>query len=285
MRNIFFFIKVYFNLIIFLLLQAISIYLIVHYNRYHSAVTTAYLSEVTGKVNTQYNKVEYYLQLKKTNDSLVKANEQLYNKLKADFDLPDTVSKIVIDTMKLDSLQPYRKYRYMNAKVIYNSVAMENNFIELGRGATGGIKKDMGVINTNNAVVGIVTDVSNNYAIVMSLLNKDSHTSVKLKKSGEYGTVVWDGQEPNVLTLKEIRKSAKVVKGDTVVTSGLGLIFPYGLLVGTVSEIVPDKSSNNLFIKIRSAANFYSLQYIYAIENLKKEEINKLLENAKKKAQ
>ena len=43
-------------------------------------------NEVTGKINKQYNNVEYYFQLKKTNDSLVKANENLYNKLKQDFE-------------------------------------------------------------------------------------------------------------------------------------------------------------------------------------------------------
>jgi len=243
------------------------------------------MNEVTGRVNSQYNKIEYYLQLRKTNDSLVKANEKLYNKLKIDFDLPDTVSKTVIDSIKVDSLVQFRKYNYLEAKVVYNSFAQPNNFIELGRGATGHIKKDMGVVDPNNSVVGIVTDVSNGYAVVMSLLNKDSRISAKLKRNGDVGTVTWDGKEPNRLDLIEIRKSAKVNKGDTVFTSGYTTAFPYGLMIGTVDEVIPDKSSNNYFIKLRSSANFYGLQYAYAIDNLEKEEINKLLDKVKKQNQ
>ena len=54
----------------------------------------------------------YYFQLKKTNDSLVKANEKLYNKLKADFELPDTSSNFIIDSIKVDSMEQFRKYQY-----------------------------------------------------------------------------------------------------------------------------------------------------------------------------
>ena len=91
-------------------------------------------NEVTGKIYKQYNNVEYYFQLKRTNDSLVKANERLYNKLKQDFEMPDTVNKIVIDTMKVDSLEKYRKYQYMQAKVTGNSVNLPNNYISPKQG-------------------------------------------------------------------------------------------------------------------------------------------------------
>lgn len=282
MRNIFLFIRRYFNFILFLLLQVFSIYLIIHYNRYHNAVATSYMSAITGSVNVQYNKIEYYLQLKKTNDSLVVANERLYNKLKIDFDLPDTVSKTVVDSIRIDSILQYRRFNYLRAKVVYNSVAMENNFIELGRGSAGDVKKDMGVVDANNNVVGVVTDVSDKYAVVMSLLNKDSHISAMLKKTKDVGTIVWDGSEPNRLDLADIRKSVKISKGDSVISSGYTAHFPYGLLIGTVEEVVPDKKTSNYIIKIRSSANFYSLQFAYVINNLQKEEINKLLDKVKK---
>ena len=47
--------------------------------------------------------------------------------------------------------------------------------------------------------------------------------------------------------------------------------------------MIPDKGTNNFIIKIKSAANFYNLQYVYAIDNLQKDEINRLLEKAKSK--
>lgn len=283
MRNIFIFIRRYFNFITLLLLQAFCIYLIVHYNTWHNAVAGGFMNEVTGKINTQYNKIDYYFQLKKTNEQLSKDNERLRNLLKADFERPDTSSKLVTDSIPYDTLGNHRKWQYYAAKVVSSSVSAQNNFIVLGRGSAQQIKKDNGVIDANNGVVGIVTDVSENFTVVMSLLHKDSKISVKLKNGGDAGQVIWDGKDPNRLSLIDIRKSAKVAKGDTVYTSGFTATFPYGLMVGTIDEIVPDKSTNNYVIKLKSAANFYNLQYVFAIENFQKDEINRLLKNANNK--
>jgi rod shape-determining protein MreC len=241
------------------------------------------MNELTGKINKEYNKIDYYFQLKKTNEQLARDNERLRNQLKANFDKPDTATKSVADSIPYDTLGNKRTWLYKTAKVVSNSVSGPNNFIVLGRGAAQDLKKDEGIIDPNNGVVGIVTDVSKNFAVVMSLLHKDSRISAKLKNGGDAGQVVWDGKDPNHLSMIDIRKSAKVAKGDTVVTSGFTTTFPYGLMIGTVEEIAPDKSTNNFIIKIKSAANFYNLQYVYSITNFQKDEINQLLKTANNK--
>ena len=284
MRNIFLFIRRYFNLLFFLLLQGFCIYLIVQYNTYHNAVFSNTANQLTGKVNEQYNKAEDFFYLKKTNDSLVKANERLYNKLKADFLLPDTTSKTVVDTIKIDSLTEYRKYAYLQAAVIENSVTTQSNYIVLARGKAQQLKEGMGVIGINNGVVGIVTAVSNDYAVVMSLLHKDSHINGKLYKGGETGTITWDGKTPNIISLTDIPKSAKVAKGDTVITSGISTTsLPKGMFIGYVTEVIAEKSSNNFLIKLKTATDFYNLQYVYAIDNLQQAAINQLLDSVKQK--
>ena len=247
------------------------------YNRYHSAVFMATANEVTGKIYKQYNNVEYYFQLKKTNDSLLKANEKLYNKLKQDFELPDNISSTIIDSIKVDSVEKYRKLLYMQAKVVSNSVSLPNNYLQLSRGTLQGVSKDLGVIDANNNVVGTVIDVSNNYSVVMSLLHMQSSISAKLKKTGEEGSVVWDGKQPNIVFLKGISKGVKITRGDSVVTSGFTDRFPYGLLMGTVNEILLDRKTNDYILKIKTAANFYNIQFVYVINNLLKEEPLKLL--------
>lgn len=239
-------------------------------------------NEITGKIYKQYNNVEYYFQLKKTNDSLVKANEMLYNKLKQDFQMPDTINKIAIDTIQIDSTENYRKYLYMQAKVIGNSISLPNNYMQLNRGALQGVEKDLGVIDVNNAVVGTVIDISNNYAVVMSLLHRQSSISAKLKKTGEVGNIVWDGKKPNIVLLKDIGKNTKVNKGDSVITSGFSDKFPYGLLIGTIDDIAEDKSSNVYTLKVKTAANFYNLEFVYIINNLQKKEPAELLKRVKK---
>lgn len=285
MRNIFLFIRRYFNFLFFLLVQGFCIYLIVHYSKYHNAVFGNIANQLTGKVNTQYSRVEHYFRLKKTNDSLVSANEKLYNKLKANFELPDTTSKTVIDTIRVDSIEQHRKYTYFAAKVVYNSVASQNNFIVLGRGQSQQLKEGMGIIDPNNGVVGIITELSKDYAVVMSLLHKDSHISGKLLKGGETGTLNWDGRIPNIISLIGIPKSAKVAVGDTIISSGFSTSLPKGMIIGTVTELIPEKSTSNYLIRFRSAANFYNLEYVFAIDNKQTEDINNLLDKVKKKIQ
>lgn len=285
MRNIFLFIRRYFNLLLFLCLQGFSIYLIVHYSRYHNAIFSSASNQVTGKINQQFNRVEYYFQLKRTNDSLVKANATLYNKLKADFELPDSTTRTFIDSLKIDSVEGYRKYNYYPAKVVYNSVAAQNNFLVLSRGSAQHVKTGMGVIDPNSGVVGVITDVSKDYAVVMSLLHKDSRISGKLLKGGETGTLNWDGKTPNIISLTGIPKGAKVAKGDTIISSGFSTSIPIGMMIGRVEEAVPDKGSSNYLIKFRSAANFYNLEYVYIIENKQAESIKAILDNVKKKDQ
>jgi len=282
MRNIFLFIRIYFNFLFFLFLMGIALFMLFSYNRYQHTVYSAVAGEVTGKINKQYNDVEYYFQLKKTNDSLVKANANLYNKLKQDYDMPDTVSKLAIDTIQIDTVLHQRRYLYLPAKVVGNSVNQLNNYLQLHRGSQQGVSADLGVTDINNSVVGTVVDVSKNYAVVMSLLHRLSNISAKLKKSGETGSVIWDGLQPNVVTLKDISKDVKVAIGDSVITSGLSDKFPFGLLIGTVKEVVNDKTSSTYIIKVKTAANFYNLQYVNIINNLQKGEPQELLKSVKK---
>jgi len=285
-RNIFLFIRRYFNLLLFLFLQGFSIYLIVHNSRYHNAIFGSITNQLTGKVNEQFSRVEYYFQLKKTNDSLVKANAKLYNKLRSDFELPDSSSKIFIDSLKIDSIQAYRKYNYYPAKVVYNSVAAQNNYLVLSRGTAQQVRSGMGVIDPNGSVVGVVTDVSKDFAVVMSLLHKDSHIEgMLLKGSQEAGTLSWDGVTPNIITITRIPKSAKVAVGDSIVSSGNSTSIPKGMMLGFVTSVVPEKSTSNYQIKFRSAANFYNLEYVYVIENKQAESIKEMLDNVKKKNQ
>jgi rod shape-determining protein MreC len=284
-RNIFLFIRRYFNFILFLLLQGFSIYLIVHYSKYHNAIFSKTSNQVTGKINEKYSGITSYFRLKKTNDSLVAANEKLYNKLKADFEYPDTTSNLKIDSIKVDSMERFRKYQYYPSKVVYNSVASQNNFIVLGRGSSQNIRQGMGVIDPNSGVVGIVTEVSAGYAVVMSLLHKDSHLSGKLLKGGETGTLNWDGKTPNIISLAGIPKGAKVAKGDTIISSGFSTSIPKGMMMGIVEEVKSDKSTNNHLIKFKTAANFYNLEFAYVIENKQTEEIKSILEKEKQKSQ
>ncbi len=277
MRNIFLLIRRYATFLFFLFLQGFCIYLIVHYNKYHNAIFSNTANQLTGKVNTQFSKVQNYLYLKKSNDSLIKANEKLYNLLKENYQYPDTIINSIVDSIIVDSLLQYQRYNYMQATVVANQVNSKNNYIVLGRGQAGNLKIGMGVVDLNRKVIGIITDLSKDFAVVMSLLHSDSHISGKLFKTGETGTISWDGTSPNIVSFVGIPKSAQVQIGDSIITSGFSTTFPKGLLIGTVLQVEPDKTSSNFKIKLKTSANFYNLQYAYVIDNLQKEKIDELL--------
>lgn len=280
MRNVFLFIRRNLNFLFFLIMQGFALYMLFHYNRFHEAVFLDAASEVTGRINRQYNNVEYYFRLKKTNDILVEENQRLRNLLKEDFLIPDTSSELAFDTIRVDSIEQYRRYQYYPAKVINNSVTGQNNYLTIGRGYAQGIRKDMAVVSPSG-IVGTVVNVSKNMATVMSLLHRQSRVSVSLKKTGETGSIEWDGKDPLVITFKNIPKSVPVKIGDTVVTSRYST-FPAGQLVGTISAVESETGSNFYTLKLKPLTNFFNIQFVYAVKNLQREEQEELEKATKK---
>jgi rod shape-determining protein MreC len=239
----------------------------VNSSKTHEAIFANVASEITGRVDKQYNNVEYYFKLKAENAKLVEENARLHNLLISNFDTPDTTKQQKIDSVYIDSTNKIRRFTWLPAKVVNNSITEENNYITLYRGSNQGVKKDMAVVG-ESGIVGRVIIVNNNYSRVMSLLNRFTKVSGMLKKNRYQGIVDWDGKSPTELIFHGIPKSVEIKKGDSVVTSNLSGNFPEGLLIGTVRSIVKDNSTNFYTLKIRTAENFYALQHVYLVENL-----------------
>ena len=281
MRNIFLFIRRYFNFLFFLVLQIIALSFLFRYNKFHEAAFMGVANELTGRVSSKYSNIEYYFHLKKTNESLQHQNEQLLNQLKNNFESPDSLTRVVIDTTQIDTLGTMRKYLWRGARVVNNSVGLQNNYITIHRGERQGVKKDMGVISPQG-IVGMVVNTSENFAVVMTMLNRQSSVSAKIMKTGEIGKVQWDGKSPQYVTMINIPKSVAVAKGDSVVTSGYSLSFPPGIMIGVVSEILDDKTSNFYTLTLKPSTNFYNVEYVTVVDNLQKDEQKRLEEAARK---
>jgi rod shape-determining protein MreC len=156
-----------------------------------------------------------------------------------------------------------------------NTVASQNNYLTIERGSLQGAHKGMSVIGPQG-IAGVVINTSENYSIAMSLLHRNSKVSAMLKKDNTAGSIEWDGVDPHFLTLKNISRSAKVAKGDTIVTSTYSANFPPYQMVGTVAAISTDPSSNFYVLKIRTATDFFNIQYVYLVENVHYAEQTKL---------
>ena len=279
MRNIFLFIGRYSTFILFLLLQIIALSMLFRYNRFHEAAYMDMAQELTGKVYVRYNNIETYFNLKEENEKLRVQNAQLLNQLKADYEAPDSSVERVLPG--LDSIEAFRKYFYLPAKIIGNSVSAQNNFITLHRGSDQGVEPNMAVVGPSG-IIGKIVNVSQNMSVAMSLLHRKSSVVAVLKKGGGFGEITWNGKDPRYVQLTNIPRSFPVNKGDTVVTSAYSDIFPPGFTVGYVATVKDDKSSSTYNLEIKTATDFFNVQHAYVVQNKQRAELDSLQKKIKK---
>lgn len=284
MRNIFLFIRRYLAFFVFVFLQLIALWMLFKYNRVHRAAGMGVANEITGTVNTQIDKVDDYFHQGQENIRVKRMNDSLINLLRSNFSFPDTSQTLRTDSIAInDTTKGVRRYLWRGAKVVYNTVNFEKNYLQLDKGSTYGIKDNMAVLNSDGAVVGQVVNVSANFAAVMSLLHIQNSVSAALKRTGESGRVVWDGKDPRFLLLEGISRSVPAKVGDTVVTSRFSYNYPPGYIIGTIADIQNDPATGFFILKVRTAANFSTIQQVFIVENLQREEQLQLQKETERK--
>ena len=264
MKNIIGFIRQNFTFIAFLILQIV---MLSSYNKTYQTFFGGWSNQVTGNINKKYNNWAYYFNLSKINAQLTAENTALRNQLAQNFVPFDTTKKLGTLVLRKDSLEKIRKFFYYPAKVVGNTFTLQKNYITIERGSLQGVKKDMAAISPEGSIVGVVIEVNDHYSKIMSLLHRNSKVSAMLKRDKIAGSIEWDGEDPSVLVLKNISKSAAPKIGDSVLTSPYSSNFPAQLMIGRVTSVIKDASSNYLTLNVKSTTNFYNLEYIYLVEN------------------
>ncbi len=282
MRNIFLFIRRYFTFFAFVVLQAFALWMLFRFNRFHNAAFLGVANEVTGRVNTQVDRLDDYFHQGEENKRVHRMNDSLINLLRDNFYQPDSSQNMMVDTVKIDTVNSIRRYLWREAKVVYNTVNAEKNYLQINRGSLYGIRDNMAVLNSDGNLVGQVVNVSPNFSAVMSLLHVQSMVSASLK-SGENGRLRWDGKDPRYVQLEGISKSVKVKLGDTVLTSKFTYNFPPDKMIGTVAEVNSDPATGFYNLKIKTAVNFNSVQQVFVVENLQREEQLQLQKETERK--
>lgn len=268
MRNLFLFFWKFKFFLFFLVLEAVSVFLIVRNDNFQRAsFVNATLSISTG-VQSFRDGFTVYLGLKDENRKLAAENAQLRSLLPSSYIMNATQSH-VSDTMH------HQQYTFIPARVISGTFFNRKNYMLLDKGSDSGIKPDMGVI-TSNGVVGIVKDVSKHYCSVMSFLHKDSRVSARIRKNSYIGSLTWDGYHPLYATLSDIPKHVVFAKGDTIETSSYSSVYPEGIPLGVIEGTQLDKGGNFFISKVRLLEDFQKLSYVYVVNNLFKDERNKL---------
>ncbi|TBN02713.1 rod shape-determining protein MreC [Hyunsoonleella flava] len=257
------------NFLLFVLLFGIALIFTIQSHSYHKSKFVNSANFLSGGVYNSVNNVSSYFNLKTQNELLAAENKRLNELL---FN-----TKIDTNAIVLDSTSGLN-YKYTTANVIRNSYNLSDNFLLINKGINDSIHQDFGVISSLG-LVGIIDNVSNNYATVISILNSKSSISVKLKKSGHIGSLTWNGNSPNIIQLTDVEKIAPVSEGDTIVTSGQSSIFPKNIPVGTVINLKLDATENFYEIDVKLFNDMTNLEHVYIIENTEKQEIEILLEN------
>lgn len=226
-------------------------------------------NKISANVYNTAAEVREYLLLKDENKRLASENAHLYNMLRTGY-----MSVPLAQYIKKDTLYK-QQYTYISSKVVNASINRRSNYVTISIGRAQGIERDMAVINSNGAV-GFIKDVSENFASVISLLHKDARVNCQLKKDGSYGLLIWEGDDYRYCILKDIPTHAKMIKGDTIVTSELSGIFPEGINVGIIESY--ERRNNEPFytVRVKLMVDFKKLSYVFVIKNKFKAEKDSL---------
>lgn len=260
MRNLWLFISKYNAFFLLIIFFTISLILLVKNNSYQRASVWNSSNQLVGTAYERMNEFSSYLVLGKTNDSLAAENARLREQLKSSYFI-DSIKQVTIRDTTLK-----QQYTYTVARVINNSVHQKNNYITINRGKKHGIEKGMGV-TSSTGIVGIVLNVSDNFATVRSLLHTETRISASV--NGNIGSLVWGegNYDPRFAVLKDIQSHLIIKKGSRVVTSEFSL-FPQGTNIGYVARTGTKSGDSSLNIEVKLDTDFATLQYVYVINNL-----------------
>ncbi|MCK9164073.1 MAG: rod shape-determining protein MreC [Bacteroidales bacterium] len=274
MRNLIRFLKRYYYIFLFILLEGLAIYIISQNSYYQGAVINSFANETAGNVSSRTQYISHYFTLGSSNESLVKENAKLRSMIESSyvkyqhkaFQYNDTIYK--------------QQYEYIDAKVIQKTINKRNNYFILNKGRLHGVRENMGVISPDG-IVGVVINSSQNFSLVMSVLHQDSRPNIKNARTKISGTLVWDGINYSKGKLVDIPSSIPLKIGDTIITSGFSQDFPEGINVGKITHFDKDKGTGFYVVDIKFAVDYNKLEYVYIVKNFFKEEQAELTKDIK----
>ena len=160
-------------------------------------------------------------------------------------------------------------YEYLNATVVSRNVGFWYNTITIDKGTYNGVEKDMVVINSKG-LIGKIIKTSTFTSDVRLITTSDTNNKISVHISNGdnnlYGLINNYDYSKNLLEVEGISNTKDVDIGDFVYTSGLGGIFPSGILIGSVSEITTDSYDLAKIIKVKPSADFSNINYVSVLK-------------------
>jgi Cell shape-determining protein len=274
LRNLILFIVRNVHWLLFLVLLAVAVLLLLNNNRLQRSKYLMVTQETAGYLHSTSDAVTSYFNLKGENEALNERVAELESLL-LNYRESEPISLTSIGTDSIPEwMNELSTYRFIPARLIYNSISALDNYITLNKGTNDGVAPDMGVFSAEG-IVGVVVNASPHFSTVIPVLNSNFRLSCKIKGSNYFGPLVWDGKDPRYAYLQELPRHAEFLPGDTIVTSGYSAVFPEGLPVGIGVESQRQKNDNYNTLKVQLFTDFSTLSNaIIVVNTLKEEQLN-----------
>jgi len=163
---------------------------------------------------------------------------------------------------ELIGLREDSSYEFLPCEVIARSSSRSNNFVVVDRGAGEGVKAGMAVVGYRG-LIGRVSHVFSDCSDVLLLSNRSVSVSCLNKRSRTVGMLEWERE--NLFRLDYIGKEEDIQMGDTLVTSGLGRLFPKGFPVATVFQVTDERGGLSKKVRATSMTDLNTLEELFIV--------------------
>lgn len=201
--------------------------------------------------------------LKSENEELKKKNSEMEQSLRE-----LEILKAENETLKeyVNLKDKYKDYTTIPADVINRDISNYSSTIVINVGSNDGIKEEMTVI-ADSGLVGHVISVTDTTAKVQTIVDTASAVTSKISTTDD--TIVVQGTLDNKQELKAtfIPTDAVVLQGDSVETSGIGGIYPKGIHIGTIKDVINTNNITDRYAIVETAVNFTKLNTVLVITN------------------
>ncbi len=159
-------------------------------------------------------------------------------------------------------------YTFASGRVIGRDPSDVYGNFTIAAGTNAGIAVNDPVIATDGSLVGVIDEVGLTYAKVRTILDSTSKVSAQISRTGDTGYTAGGtlGQvRQHTIRLTTLERSSGAAIGDYIVTSGIGGVYPGGLLIGTVKTVSPASDGMTLDAEVELFTDIFNLKQVMVI--------------------
>ena len=216
---------------------------------------------VKNKINNNEQEISEISSLKEENKNLREENTKL-KEGERELEVLKSENNTLKDYLNLKN--KYADYNTVPGYVVERTYSNYDKIVVINVGLKDGINVNMPVIS-ESGLVGHVISVSDNSAKVQTIVDTGSTVSATISTAQESILIKGTINNNEQIKATSIPANATILQGDAVVTSGLGGIYPKGILIGTIKDIVNTKNQTDRYANVETATNFNTLQTVLVI--------------------